>query len=212
MQMCENRARARDGIEYESKSNPDKVYKAYAFRADELPMCTCFAFLTGRKKEAKRLGVATNDISYHCSHLKDLYAHVCTWHEDDPTDGGLQVNGRCPRCGSPTVDDDEEIDDPMARLLALRAENQPPPPPKPRPVITADVRGADTATVTAEIAIDGVPVAGVIWDEEATNDPTIVIWNADGDAVYTIPWRDIARSAPTGDAVATASAMLAQLS
>lgn len=109
MQECVQRIAAKHGIRYKSKSSPDKPgYKAYAYRDDALPMCTCMPFLRGRKKEAERLGLPVNETAFRCGHLDDLYATGCDWRQD--TDSDYQMDNICPQCGSPVVDDGEIAD------------------------------------------------------------------------------------------------------
>lgn len=103
------RIAAQHGIHYKSKSNPDgKGYKAYAYRDDALPMCTCMPFLRGRKKEAERLGLAANETAFRCRHLDTLYEEGCDWKQD--TDSDYQMDNICPQCGSPVVERGEEVD------------------------------------------------------------------------------------------------------
>lgn len=109
MQECVQRVAAKHGIHYPSKSNPNgKGYKAYAYRDDDMPMCTCMPFLRGRKKKAEQEGLHPNEVAFHCGHLDDLYATGCDWRQK--TDADYQMDNICPQCGSPVIDDGDIID------------------------------------------------------------------------------------------------------
>lgn len=123
MQVCKNRFLiSKTHRAFASKSDPSKVpYRVYAFREGQVPMCTCMPFLAGRKREAKKLGVKTSEISYHCSHLKRVFAETCDWQQLTATD--YQWSHKCPQCGDDLVDtDDVSIpDDPEGQIDDLRA-------------------------------------------------------------------------------------------
>lgn len=95
-------------VDFESASNPEKTYRVYAFRDGEVPMCTCFPFLTARKKAAKANGIPTNEALGTCKHLKQVMAETCQWTERDGHGGaiGYAYDDTCPNCGGPVVDTD----------------------------------------------------------------------------------------------------------
>lgn len=133
MQMCEQRYRVKVGhVDFPSKSDPSKEpYRVYAFRSGEPPMCTCFPFLTARKKAAKANGIPTNEALGTCRHIKQVMAETCCWTEEDRLDGGYRYDGICPRCGGPLVDDTghtaDEREVVIGDLVALRAKFSAPP-------------------------------------------------------------------------------------
>lgn len=207
--MCKERHDIKESHrDYPSKSDPDKSYRAYAFReaGGELPMCTCMPFLTGRKKKAKEMGVSVHETFFICSHLKDLYNTVCQWVGDKPA-----RDGSCPSCGgevvftdNPGLNAQELVDDLQGLRTELAGEPHPGQPklelvpdnvsalPSPAEKWHSALRGRPTFELheqddgwTAEISINGHVVCGLLGDGEVT-DPTLVVWDEDGEAVITL--------------------------
>lgn len=122
MQVCKERYLiSKSNKPFPSKSDPSrKPYRTYAFRDGEMPMCTCLPFLTGRKREAKKLGVSVGEITYSCSHLKRVLTETCDWRQE--TDADYQWNQTCPKCGDELIDTDtyDVPDDPEGQIDDLR--------------------------------------------------------------------------------------------
>lgn len=107
MQICTERYLiSKSHKPYPSKSSPTKrPYRVYAFRDGEPAICTCYPFLTGRKKKAQAEGTAVTQTEFSCSHLKKLYANTCDWIQ--VTDDDYQWDQRCPKCGEGLVNTDD---------------------------------------------------------------------------------------------------------
>jgi len=217
MQQCKQRAEIAERYrEFPSKSNPDKVYKAYAFRDGELPMCTCMPFLTGRKKLMNRLNaengtdLKANEVIFTCSHLKELIGDVCQWVEDDPIDGGYQYDDKCPRCHGPLVNSDGSTStdraDMVNELQAMREELGGPaavPIEIPKfvlPTYETEVSEFDDR-VLIEVRQDGRHIVGLSHDipphGQPDEGPRLIIWDEPGET--------IASSMPLADLIAFVS-------
>lgn len=147
MQMCQARFEiAHSHAEYPSKSNPDKKYNTYIFR-EVGNTCTCFPFLTGRKKLVKNGGSDDEVRNFTCSHVKHLLANTCDWVQQPSDD--YEFSGKCPKCGGPVVDADGLIaPDTDATIADLRA-------------LFAELRAAspDTSTTVETVAVTEVTPA-----------------------------------------------------
>ncbi len=123
MQVCKERHLiSKSHYAFPSKSDPTKKpYKVYAFREGEPTMCTCYPFLTGRAREAKKLGVTVDKIDWTCSHIKRLMAKTCDWKQE--TEADYQWSQKCPKCGDELIDDDKITlpDDREGQIDDLRA-------------------------------------------------------------------------------------------
>lgn len=195
MQLCRVRRNATiKPLEFGSKSNPSKdPYVVYLFRQDkehkvEAPLCTCMPFMTGRKKLAKAEGIDNLDeVFFDCSHIKKAKADTCDWTEFDAEFPGYVYDGKCPKCGGPTVDDDslgltgvtktilpadEQQRTNMEEVRKLAAELKgveyvPLPAPVIHvPVISAETTGGPGEVQRVEVMADDTLLLSVVWDDD----------------------------------------------
>lgn len=221
IQVCKQRQDvANSHVDFPSKSRPDKPpYRVYAFRPDTLPMCTCMPFLTSRKKAMNADNNRRGGIEHYlgsCQHIKKVHADTCQWDEGQ---GGASIHGTCPLCGGSTVDVDEhwqptavatDADDAVAAILRTQAKLRGEEPPEPTPKAVKPVRPAMRVVLEHgpadrmwTVVINGHDVIGLIDGPDDSDDPTICVYDAQGEAVATFRLNELVDEVDSSELVSS---------
>ena len=148
-------------------------------------------FLTGRKKEGKRLGIENLDeVFFACSHIKEGFETTCDWTEFDADKPGYVYDGSCPKCGGPVVEDEslglsgitkkvlppeeqKRVDMEEVRRLAAELKGvayEPLPIPEAHvPVLSAGINGGGDAPQVVTIKADGKKLLTFTWAPDGKN-------------------------------------------